>query len=125
MGLRDVDLVTIFTDQNLEPEAPFHGGMWAPSEPHSHEYFVPLNAPVYNMAVLGAVKTVPAADYSQWLMTLTSRIDALSSEVAALTTKLSQALERLQDQPAVRMLAIHGLGSEKYSLRKPVIVTVE
>ena len=125
MGLRDVDEGVVIMGQDLGSAGVFRKGPWAPDEPHAHGAFVPLNAPIYNLAVLGTVITSPAIDYSHWLMTITGRIDALSSEVAALSAKLSQALERAQDQPQAKLIAVHGLVSEKYSLRKPLLVTME
>jgi hypothetical protein len=125
MELRKMDEAIVIMDENLGLAGVFRQGLWAPAEPHAHGAFVPLNAPVSNLAILGALSTSPAIDYSQWLMTISGRIDALNSEVAAISAKLSQALERAQGQPAAKLLAVHGLGSEKYSLRKPLLVTVE
>jgi hypothetical protein len=98
---------------------------WALDEPHTQGTFVPLNTSIYKFAALPAVYPGPAIDYSQSLMTIIGRIDALSSEVAALSAKLSSALENTQEQPSTKLLALHGLGSEKYSLRKPLFVTLE
>jgi hypothetical protein len=125
MGTRNHGLLTILKEQDLESERPFLGCLWTPHESHIHEDFVPLDASVYNVAVHSAANTVPVADYSQWLATIVGRIDKLSVEVGALSAKLFQVLERVQDQPTTRMLAVHGLGSEKYSLRKPLLVTME
>lgn len=125
MGLRERDAAMVIIDENLERAGQFQGLWRAPEEAHTHEVFVPLNARVYDVAVLGAVNTLYSADYSQSLTNIIDRINALSSAIVALSAQLSQVLEKVQDQPATRMLAIHGLGSEKYSLRKPLLVTVE
>lgn len=113
------------TDRRSERAGLSQGSSWAPDEPHAHEAFIPLNSSVYDVAVLGAVNTIYATDYSQSLTTIIGRIDALSSAIATLSAQFSQVLERLQGQATTRMLAINGLGSEKYSLRKPLLVTVE
>jgi len=103
----------------------FSEGEWAPTEPHTLGAFVPLNESVYKLAVLSGASSVPTIDYSQSLTDIMERLEALHSEVAALGAKLSQALEKTQDQPATKLLAVHSVGSEKYGLRKPLLVTVE
>ncbi len=98
--------------------------LWSEADVHSHGAFVPLNATVYNVALQGAVATYLPIDYSQ-VPGLYDRLDALRSEVSELRAEISQLIDRFQDQAATKTIAIHGLASKKYTLRKPLFATLE
>ncbi len=75
---------------------------WVAAKPHWHEHFVPINAPVYSIAIQSGVATYPVADYSQTLLAIQEKLTALKSEISEFNAKVSQALEGLQDLAADR-----------------------
>lgn len=97
---------------------------WGAAKAHSHENYVPLNVPVYSIAIRGGAAVYPVSDYAQTLLAIREGLNALESKISELVKTL-QVMERLQDQVTTKTMAIHGLGSKKYGLRKPLFTTLE
>lgn len=94
------------------------------SRDYRHGDYIAVNAPIYSIVSQSQISAHQIPDYSQTLCAINESLSALRSEISDLA-KVVQALEGRADRPATKTLAIHGLQSKKYSLRKPLFATLE
>jgi hypothetical protein len=103
---------------------PKEGSFYLEPQDYPHKDYIAVNAPVYSIVGHTQVATYQAPDYSQALQAINESLRALGCDVSALA-EVVQSLAGLHDQPATKTLAVHGVRSKRYRLKKPLYAALE